>query len=426
MFQKTILDNGMAIVTSEMPHTRSVSVAIYIGVGSRYESEEQAGLSHFVEHMLFKGTESRPTAKEISDTIEGVGGVLNGGTDRELTVYWSKVARPHLGMAIDLLADMILRSRFDPAEVEKERKVVVEEINMVNDSPHQLVDVVIDEVVWPNQPLGRDVAGSKDTVTTFTRDMALGYLHSHYGPSNTVVSVAGNVTHEEVVDRLHKAFQDWPVIAPTTFSAAEDGQREPRLKVEQRKIEQAHVCLAVRGLSSQHPDRFILDVLNVILGEGMSSRLFLELREKQGLAYDVHSYVSHFLDCGAAVVYAGVDPLRIEATINAILEQLSRLKEGISEEEITRAKEFSKGRMLLRMEDTRSVSSWMGGQELLTGRILSIDDVVSIVDAVMPDDLRRMARQIYTTDKLNMAVVGPFKSQKRFAGLLRFGPDLRV
>ncbi|MBI2864446.1 MAG: insulinase family protein [Chloroflexi bacterium] len=421
MFQKTILNNGMTIVSSEMPHTRSVSIAVYIGVGSRYESEEQAGISHFVEHMLFKGTQARPTAKEISDAIEGVGGVLNGGTDRELTVYWCKVARPHLALAADLLADMILRSSFDPVEIEKERKVVVEEINMVFDSPHQLVDVIIDEVVWPNQALGRDVAGRKETVSSFSRETVLDYLHAHYGPRNTVVSVAGNIAHDEVVDLIDKAFRGWPLNAPTAFPPVEDGQMEPRLRVEQRKIEQAHVCLAVRGLSSLHPSRFTLDLLNVILGEGMGSRLFLELREKQGLAYDVHSYVSHFLDSGAAVVYAGVDPKRIDATISGIIEQLSRLKDGVLEEEIVRAKEFSKGRMLLRMEDTRSVASWLGGQELLTGRILTVDEVVAIIDAVNPDDLRRMAQQIYTTDKLNMAVVGPFKSQKRFAGLLRFG-----
>jgi len=420
MYQKTVLDNGLRIVTSEMPHTRSACISIFIGAGSRYELPEQAGLSHFVEHLCFKGTERRPTSKEISETIDGVGGVLNGGTDKELTVYWVKVARPHYKVALDLLVDMLRHSKFDPVEMENERKVIIEELNMSMDSPQSRVDTLIDEVVWPNQALGRDVAGSKDTVTAINRQMILGHMSRLYLPGNSVISVAGDISHNEVADSIVKAFGDWPRGVAGGWFPAEDSQDTPHLKVEPRKTEQVHLCLAVRGLSNMHPDRFILDLLNVVLGEGMSSRLFLEIRERKGLAYDIHSHVSYFRDSGSLAVYAGVDPKKIELTIEAILRELIRIRdEQIPEAEVIKAKEMGKGRLMLRMEDTRSVSGWMGGQELLTGRILTVDEVVSIVDAITASDMQRVARELFLTGKTNLALVGPARNKARLEKLLK-------
>jgi predicted Zn-dependent peptidase len=420
VYQKTVLDNGLRIVTSEMPHTRSVCISIFIGAGSRYELPEQAGLSHFVEHLCFKGTERRPTSKEISETIDGVGGVLNGGTDKELTVYWVKVARPHYLVALDLLVDMLRHSKFDPVEMENERKVIIEELNMSMDSPQSRVDTLIDEVVWPNQALGRDVAGSKDTVSAINRQMILGHMSRLYLPGNSVIGIAGDISHDEVVDSVVRAFADWPRGVAGDWFPAEDGQDAPRLKIEQRKTEQVHLCLAVRGLSNQHPDRFILDLLNVVLGEGMSSRLFLEIRERKGLAYDIHSHVSYFRDSGSLAIYAGVDPKKIELTVEAILKELMRLRdEQIPEAEVIKAKEMGKGRLMLRMEDTRSVSGWMGGQELLTGRILSVDEVVSIVDAITASDMQKVAKELFLTSKANLALVGPVRNKRRLEKLLK-------
>jgi predicted Zn-dependent peptidase len=420
VYQKTVLNNGLRIVTSEMPHTCSVCITIFIGAGSRYELPEQAGLSHFVEHLCFKGTEKRPTSKEISETIDGVGGVLNGGTDKELTVYWVKVARPHYPVALDLLVDMLRHSKFDPVEMENERKVIIEELNMSMDSPQSRVDTLIDEVVWPNQSLGRDVAGTKDTVSAINRQMILGHMSRLYLPGNSIISVAGDISHDEVVDSIVKAFGDWPVGVAGDWFPAEDNQDAPRLKVESRKTEQVNLCLAVRGLSSQHPDRFILDLLNVVLGEGMSSRLFLEIRERKGLAYDIHSHVSYFRDSGSLAIYGGVDPKKIELTVEAILQELIRLRDDrIPEVEVIKAKEMGKGRLMLRMEDTRSVSGWMGGQELLTGRILTVDEVVSIVDAITASDIQRVARELFLTSKLNLALVGPVRSKGRLGRLLK-------
>ena len=403
-----------------MPHTRSVCIGVFIGAGSRDEQPKQAGVSHFVEHLCFKGTERRPTSKEISETIEGVGGVLNGGTDKELTIYWAKVARHHFLLALDLLMDMIRHSRFDPLGIENERKVIIEELNMSLDSPQSRVDTLIDELMWPDQPLGRDVAGSKETVKDIDRQMLLDCISRFYLPSNTVVSVAGDMGHNEVVDSVAKYLGDWPDGVAGTWLSAENIQYASRLKVEKRKTEQAHLCLAVHGLFNLHPDRFILDLLNMILGDGMSSRLFLELRERKGLAYDIHSHLCYFRDAGSLTIYAGVDPKQLESTIGAILEEVNRLKEEqVPEAEVAKVKEMAKGRLMLRMEDTRNVASWMGVQELLTGRILSVDEVIAILDGIAADDIRRVAQVLFLASKLNLAVVGPVGNPGRLEKLLK-------
>ena len=419
MHEATTLDNGLRILTAPMPHTRSVAVSFYVGAGSRYETAPVAGLSHFVEHMLFKGSSKRPTAKDISEAVDRVGGMLNGGTDRELTVYYVKVARPHFPLAVDLLVDMLRRPLIDQAEIEKERRVVIEELASVGDSPAQQVDILLDEVLWPDQPLGWDVAGNEATVSALNRDTVLEYVASQYVPNNIVVSVAGAVEHAQVVELVARELGDWQRGAPAGWHPAVNGQCGPRLKVQYKNTEQAHISLAVLGVSSQHPDRYALDLLSAILGEGMSSRLFMELREKRSLCYDVHSYTSHFRDTGAFTVYAGVDPKRAPDAVAAILEQLAIAREGIPEDELAKAKELTKGRLLLRMEDTRSVSGWLGVQELLTGRIRSVDEVVENVEAVTADDLRRVASDLFRTERLAMALVGPFRSEKRFAPRLK-------
>lgn len=418
LYQKTVLANGLRVLTSAMPHTRSVSISVYIGAGSRYELPEQAGISHFVEHLLFKGTAKRPQPEDVSGTIENVGGVLNGATDRELTVYWCKVARLHFLLGLDLLLDMVHHSKFDENEVEKERKVIVEELNMVQDSPHELVGLLIDETMWPDQPLGRDVGGTRETVSGISKAMLLQYLHQQYDPKNAVISIAGDVTHQEIVQALEPTLNDWKPGQPVRPFPAVDGQTGPRMKLINRKTEQAHLCLALPGLSSQDPDRYALGLLNVVLGEGMTSRLFLEIRERRGLAYDIHSYLSHFLDAGAVTIYAGVDPKNARDTLRVVLEQLMQLRDGIPEEELTRARELVKGRMLLRMEDTRAVSSWMGGQELLNGHVKTVDEVVGIVDSITPADVRRVAQTLIKGECLNLAVVGPFRSETPFHRLL--------
>jgi predicted Zn-dependent peptidase len=402
-----------------MPHTRSVSICIYLGAGSRYESEAQAGVSHFIEHLCFRGTEKRLSAKDISGAIEGVGGVLNGGTDKELTVYWCKVAQPHFQLALDVLADMVLHSRFEKKDIEKERKIIVEEISMSKDAPNQLVGMILDELLWPDHPLGRDVAGTNKSVEEMSRELMLGYMASEYSPANTVIAIAGNVQHDEAVNEVNKVLGGWENKKPRLNFVPYIETRNPRLKVEKRDTEQTHLCLALPGVSLSDPRRFTIDLLNVILGEGMSSRLFIEIRDKLGLAYNIHSYLDHFQDSGALTVYAGVHPKSLEIGISAILEQLALLKETISPEEVTKAKELSKGRLLLRMEDSRSVAGWVGGQEILSNKIMDVEEVVAIIEKVTAEEMCAVAKELLVGDKLRLSVVGPVKSADHLENLLK-------
>ena len=419
MYKQTVLDNGLRMLTSNMPHVRSVSISFFIGVGARYEEAEQSGTSHYVEHLLFKGTQQRQTANDICEAIEAVGGVFNGGTDKEITVYWAKVTNEHLPLALDVLADVIRCSRMDEADVEKERQVIIEEINMSMDSPHQRVNMLIDEVIWPEQSLGRDVAGSKETVQAADRNQLIDFWKAHYVPSQTVISVAGDMEHQEVETAVHGLLSDWKDGQHSKWFPAIDSQDAPRLIVEAKDTEQAHVCLGLRGLSILHPDRFILNILNIVLGEGMSCRLFREIRENLGLAYDIHSYVSHFKDSGSLVVYGGISPKNVEPLIQAVLTELVKLKDNlVPETELSKAKEMAKGRLLLRMEDSRSVSSWNGGQEIMLGKIKSVDEMVSIIEAITADDLKRVAGDLVLSNGLNLAAVGPHLNENRLKDLL--------
>ena len=409
MYTKTVLDNGLRVITSTMPHSRSVCLAILVGAGSCYESEEEAGISHFAEHLFFKGTQRRPTSKEITQDIEGVGGIINAGTDKELTIFWCKVAKSHFPIALDVLSDLLLNSLFDSKEIEQERRIISEEINMNLDLPQQRISMLIDELLWPEQPLGREVIGYKETVSSITREQLLNYVARRYMPNNTVLSIAGNIQHEEAVAQIESLFNKWAAGELITGYITDDKQTEARLRIEPKDIEQAHLCLAVHGFSRSHPQRFTIDLFNTVLGGGMSSRLFTEIREHRGLAYDIHSYTEHFLKSGSFAIYAGVDPQKIETAVVAILEEMSQIKQGITANELTRAKELSKGRLYLRFEDSQNVALWYGGQEILTQQILDIDDVISIVDAITIDELKGVAEEIITDSGLNLAVTGPIK-----------------
>ena len=419
MHVKTVLDNGLRVITSPMPHSRSVCLVILVGAGSCYDSKEQAGISHFAEHLFFKGTEQRPTSKEISQDIEGVGGIINGGTDKELTVFWCKVASSHFPVALDILSDLLLNSCFDSKEIERERMVINEEIKMSLDLPQQRINAITDELLWPDQPLGREIIGYKETISSITRNQILDHVARRYTPSNTVLSIAGDIQYEEAFTQIEPLFDKWAADQVLTGYVTNDKQTEARLRVEPRDIEQAHLSLAVHGFSHFHPQRFTIDLLNTVLGGGMSSRLFTEIRERRGLAYDIYSYTEHFLNSGSVIIYAGVNPQKIEIAVGAVLEEISLIKQGITSSELTRAKELSKGRLYLRLEDSRNVALWNGSQEILTRKILSIDDVISILNAVTIDELNKVAEEILTDSGLNLAITGPIKAEETLRQLLK-------
>ncbi|MEE8466007.1 MAG: pitrilysin family protein [Dehalococcoidia bacterium] len=420
MYQRSVLDNKLRVLTSTMAHTQSVSMVICVGAGSRYESDELAGISHFIEHLPFKGTENWPTARAVSEAIEGVGGVMNASTDREMTVFWCKVARLHYKTAFAVLMDMVLHSRLEPEEVEKEREVIQEELRMTYDQPSYRVDLLIDEAMWPDQAMGRDVGGTPETVADIQQKDIRDYMHQQYNPANTVVAVAGNVTHDEVVDMLAETTKDWKPLESLDWEPATDNTEGPLVRVERRRSDQTHLCLGVPGLSLFHPDRYAFNLMNTILGDGMSSRLFLNLREEQGLAYDVQSSTSNFRDTGSLVVYCGVEPSKTNDAVKTIVQEFHGMHDAPSEQELNKAKEYSKGRLLLGMEDTRAVASWLGGQELLQNSVLTPEEVVDFLDAVEPSDIARVASNFLNDEKMRLAVVGPRGGAKALTGMLSF------
>ena len=420
MYQRAVLDNQLRVLTSTMPHSMSVSMTISVGAGSRYEPDELAGLSHFLEHLPFKGTESWPTARHVSEAIEGVGGVMNASTDRELTVFWCKVARLHFRQAFAVLLDMVLNPLLDPEEMEKEREVIQEELRMTYDYPTNRVDLLIDEIMWPEQAMGRDVGGTPDSVNAISVNDVREYMEHQYNPANVVITVVGNVDHNEVVELIAEATKNWKPGESLDWEPVTENDAGSMARVEQKRSDQAHICLGLPGISLTDPDRHAFAILNGILGDGMSSRLFLNLRENQGLAYDVSSSLSHFRDCGSMVIYCGVEPKKTREAVQAVMGELAGMRREVPLPELNKAKEFAKGHLLLRMEDTRSVAAWLGTQELLLGRIATVDDIVQKIDDVTADDVTRVAERLINPDKLRLAVVGPRRGEKTLQKLLKF------
>ncbi|OGO40597.1 MAG: hypothetical protein A2Z04_02780, partial [Chloroflexi bacterium RBG_16_57_9] len=386
------------------------------------EPDELGGVSHFIEHLLFKGTQRRPTSKDISIAIEGLGGAFNASTDQEMTTYWVKIPDRHFPIALDVLVDMLCYSTFVPEEIGKERRVIIEEINATFDTPDEWVFSLANELMWPGHPLGRDVAGTRESVQRLTREDLLAHMARHYAPGIMAVAVSGRIEPDVVVGQVAAYLGDWEPRSAVPFLSFQNGQIAPRTRVGFKETEQGHLCLELPGLHYHHPDRFSQGILNAILGGGMSSRLFLEIRERQSLAYNVYSYHSHLQDSGVLGVYAAVDAGQIGPTVTAILEQLDRLRQDpVDQDELVKTKEFVKGRLQLRMEDTFAVAASLGSQAILSGRILTVDEVIQYIDAVTAEDVQRVAQDLFQAVKLNLAVVGPYPpgEDERLQELLR-------
>jgi predicted Zn-dependent peptidase len=397
-----------------MPERLSASLVFMFGGGSRLEDERHAGVSHFIEHLFFKGTERRPTSKEIADAIEGVGGFVNASTDKELTAYWTRVPAEHVELGLDVLADIVSNSKLAAADVERERTVILEELRMYQDQPQEFVQNLFDEIMWPDHPLGRDIAGTEQSVARLTRDDILEYASAHYRLPNLVVGAAGAFDDarllEMVGSRLTLPANPNGLLLPQIPSPL----LGPRVLMRRRKTEQAHICLGVRAMSYVDPNRFALDLLNTVLGEGMSSRLFLNIRERLGLAYDVHSFTQKHRDTGLLGVYLGVDPKNAVAAVNAVIAEMNALCDHeLTAEELERAKEFTKGRLRLELESTNGVSFWLAYQQLLLGSIKTIEEEVALVDAITAEEVRRVANEVLRAP-IQMAVIGPFAKDAAF------------
>src|SRR5438270_191369 len=326
-FQRTTLQNGLRLLTAPMPGMRSASIGLIFTVGSRYETPEQAGISHFIEHMLFKGSQHYPTARHISEAIEGVGGNFNGSTDKELTGYSARVPGEHLPAIMEVLADMVRRPLFDPVEIEKERSVIIEELSSTRDDPQEWVNLLIDEAMWPGLPLGRDDAGYEETVALLQREQMLSYLDEYYRPNSLIISVAGNIEHAQVLEITKRLFGDWQAHDHGQWTECLPPRDVLPVALINKETEQANVCLATLGVAHSSPNYYPFILINAILGDGMSSRLFQTIREEQGLAYDIGSYFNSYHETGDLVVSAGVDPSQIEPAIRAIIGESHELCE---------------------------------------------------------------------------------------------------
>jgi predicted Zn-dependent peptidase len=397
-----------------MPERLSSSAVAMFGGGSRLEDDRLAGVSHFIEHLFFKGTRKRPSPKEIADAIEGVGGFINASTDKELTAYWTRVPAEYTELGLDVLFDIVSNSTLDPDDIERERAVILEELKMYQDQPQDHVQNLFEELIWPGHPLGRDIAGTQESVSRLTRDDILEYADAHYRLPNVVIGAAGALDESEVVELVRPRLTLPGGLNGHVADAPPGALDRAHVMVRRQRTEQAHICLGVRAYSYLHPDRYTIDLLNTMLGEGMSSRLFLNIRERLAIAYDVHSFLQKHRDTGYVAVYLGVDPKKAVEAVKAVMAELRRLcDEEVASDELERAKEFTKGRLRLDLETTNGVAFWLTYQELLLGEIKTIDEELALVDAVTVADIRRVACEILR-GPIQMAVIGPFASDARF------------
>lgn len=418
-YERSRLSSGLRLVTVPLPSAYSVSVQITLAAGSRHEPASLAGAAHFIEHMLFKGTARRPTPRQIAVAIEGVGGDLNASTGRELTTYYARVSGMDLEIALDVLLDMLLQSRFTAEDVERERSVIVEEINESLDLPDEVAALHFQQILWPDHPLGRDVAGSRESVQQIERAALLDYFARSYQPERTVLSVAGHVAHEQVAERVEQLTATWQGTDPLPIERARPLPGRVARALH-RPVEQCHLLLGCRAVDWFSPDRFALTLLDIILGEGMSSRLFTHIREERGLAYSIYSYTSHLQDSGSFAVCAGVDARHADETIRAVLTELHRLREEpVAEEELAMAKAYIRGRTHLQLEDTGANASWVGSQTAVFGEVITPETLLARLDAVTADDLQHLARTLFRDDSLALSVVGPVDEGRDWAALLQ-------
>jgi predicted Zn-dependent peptidase len=407
MFERTALPEGPRVISSRLPGARSVSIAAYVLAGSRLETTAEAGVAHFMEHITFKGTRAYPTTRAISEAIEGVGGGFNAATDRESTVYWVRVPRREARLAMDVLGELIVRPNLARAEIEGERTVIIEEIRGYQDDPAEYAQMLFQSALFGHGPLGREICGDEAGIRALPEATIRDFWRTTYRPANTVIAIAGDVGHHEAVDLASTAFGTGNGAIPG-FEPAPPLPAGDRMLVGRRQTTQAQLVVGLPALRRDHPDSWALALLNTVLGDGMSSRLFLSVREERGLAYDIGSGLVDYADAGALEVSAGVDPAALREALRAILEELARLRDDrVPADELDKAKRYLSGGLELRMEETRHVASWIGGQEALHDRVLTVEEALAAIDAVGADDIVRVAGDLVRDDGLRLAAVAP-------------------
>jgi predicted Zn-dependent peptidase len=419
VFERTELPAGPRVISARMPGARSVSIAAYVLAGSRLETEADAGVAHFMEHITFKGTTAYPSTRAISEAIEGVGGSFNAATDRESTVYWVRVPRREAVRAMDVVGELIVRPVLSDRDIDTERTIIVEEIRSYLDDPAEYCQILFQGAMFGDGPLGREICGDEAGIRALPTATIREFWRMTYRPANTVIAVAGDLAHDELVELASGAFGTGNGLIPT-FAPAPTLPAGPRARLGKRQTSQAQLVVGVPALRRDHPDAWALAVLNAILGDGMSSRLFLSVREARGLAYDVSSGLVDYADAGALEISAGVDPAELGPALEAILAELVRLRdELVPDAELEKARRYLAGGMELRMDDTRHVASWIGGQEALHDRVLDLDEALAAVDAVDTASIQRLAGELFRDDMLRLAAVAPARHLRGLESRLR-------
>ena len=411
-YRKKVLDNGLKIIVHKIPERQSAALGIWINVGGRYENPVNKGMSHFLEHILFKGTKNY-SCRRLKESIEGIGGSLNGFTSEESTCYLIKVPASHLNAGLKVLADMVINPKLPAREIEKEKTVILEELKMYKDLPQSYVYELLDSLLWPKQPLGEPIIGTVESVKSVNRKTLADFKHKYYTASNIVVSACGNLDCDKLEQDVEKIFSGFKQDKLNTFPAVKEEQREPGLKILNKDTEQTHMALGFRSFKREHPLKHALGMLHIVLGANMSSRLFDELREKRGLAYEIGTVLKRFQDTGAFIVHAGIDNKKVPEAIKLILEELKKSRdELISDGEFRRAKEFYTGQLKLALEDTLEYMLWIGETTLMLNKAFSLDEIIAEVNRVDKSSIRKVARKIFRNTNINLSLIGPLSGME--------------
>ncbi len=421
-FQKTVLKNGLRVITVPMPSFESATVLVMVGAGSRYETRENNGISHFLEHMAFKGTKRRPSAMAISSLIDGMGGEFNAFTGKEYTGYYIKSSKNNIKLSLDVLSDMLNNSLLDPLEINKERGVILEEINLYEDTPMRKIGDIYEHLLYGDTPMGWDIAGEKENIRKITREDFQAYMKSLYSADNMTVVVAGGINEKEALAMVEEQFGKMKSFLKKSYLAVVENQKKPEVLIKEKKTEQIHIALGVRTDGVDSPDKYPLAVLASLLGGGMSSRLFHEVREKRGLGYYVRSSADHYKDAGSLVSVAGIDPKRVTDAVEVIIQEYGKATTGklaVTKEELTKAKEFLKGHLVLELEDSRAVAVYYAQQELLEKETDNPDEVLKKLDSVTIDQVNAVGKKYFTDDKLNLALIGNYSDRQSLEKLLK-------
>lgn len=419
-YKKTTLKNGLRIITAPMKDTQTATVVVMVGIGSRYETDREAGLSHFIEHMLFKGTEKRPTALHISEELDSIGGEVNAFTSKDTTGYYAKADAQHIGTVLDVISDIYLNSKLDPEEIKKESGAIIQEMNMYEDTPMRDVDDVFEQLLYQGNSLGRKIVGSRETISALQRKNFVNYMKRFYLANDTVVCVAGKFDEKKIVAQVQKYFSVMAKGKKPAIKKVAKKQKNPEVAIKFKKTDQTHLIVGSRAYDENHKDRFALSILSVILGGNMSSRLFTEVREKRGLAYYVRSNVEAYEDCGYLATQAGVEHKNLKLAVETILTEYKKIAtEEVGVKELQKAKDFIKGKSVMGLEASDEVAMFFVGQEIKKKKIMTLEEIFKRIDKVTTKDVLRVAQDIFRAEKLNLAVIGPHKNEAELKKLLK-------